>query len=111
MKTQFLRVYEKQIKQTLSSLTMDIESKIRMNQYKTPQDFLQDINKMKQEYLSQVSYSTFKNKELILSQECERIVFKGMENLFMNNSNSYSSEKRHLTERVNYLEQQLSAKK
>jgi hypothetical protein len=63
---------------------MPIESKIRMNQFTNPQDFLASITELKKEFKTKTEGSVYSGKELILSQECERVVFKGMEHLFMN---------------------------
>ena len=61
----------------------EIESKIRLKSYAEPQDLLDDINELKIEFHNQTELSNFKNKELILSQECERLTFKGMEMLYI----------------------------
>lgn len=107
IKARFARDYQKQLKQQIQALVTPIESKIRMNQFKTPQDLMQDMNQLKQDFASAAPESGCKDRELAFSQECERLVFKGMEHLYINASNSSQGEKRHLTEQVTFLEQQL----
>ena len=111
IKTQFLRKFEKQLQKVMQPFVNEIESKIRLNAYKGPQEILDDINELKQQFLNCTSRSKFKNKELILSQECERLTFKAMEHLYMSLQNNVNGEKRQLEERVNYLEQQIQSNK
>lgn len=65
---------------------------------------MEAVDKMKKEFLEELKSSNFKNKELLLSQECERIVFKGMENIFQNQQNLLQREKRQFDEKVTYME-------
>lgn len=73
---------------------------------------MQDITALKQDFQKTADPETrCKDQELLLSQECERLVFKGMEHLYINATNSAQGEKRHLTEKIMYLEQQLQTHK
>jgi UDP-N-acetylglucosamine transferase subunit ALG13 len=108
IKTQFEREYSKKLKNTLAKLVQPVESNIRSSTFKNPQDLMADINKLKTEFLEETKGSTFKQKELVLSQECERLVFKGMEKLYISCNNVNEGEKRQLTEKLNYLEQTIT---
>lgn len=41
------------------------------------------IKALKADFNEATKDSNFKEKDLILSQECERLVYKGMENLYI----------------------------
>lgn len=61
---------------------MPIESKIRNNKYQCPSDLMADITQLKNDF-GKSSDSRCKERELIFSQECEKLVFKGMESLYI----------------------------
>lgn len=82
-----------------------------MNLYKGPQDVLSDINKLKDTFAKETEDCSLKSKDLLLSQECEKLVFKSLEHLLITASMTSNSEKRNSQERINYLEQQLNLKK
>ena len=59
-----------------------VESKIRLDQYARPQDLLDDIVKLKEQYTSETKAIDYKLKEVILLQECERVTTKGLETMW-----------------------------
>lgn len=111
IKTMFERENLKQMKNTLAKHVAPVESKIRHNQFTSPQDLMEAVSKMKKDFLEELKDVSIKNKELLLSQECERIVFKGMDYIFMTLQNQLQCDKRQFDEKINYLEGQISSMK
>ena len=74
IKQKLIKQYEKEINAFLKPLSDQIENKIRMNQFKKPQDLIDEINVMKTEFKEQTKQLGFKNKELIMEKETTRIM-------------------------------------
>ena len=74
IKQKLIKQYEKEINAFIKPLSDQIENKIRMNQFKKPQDLIDEINVMKTEFKEQTKQLGFKNKELIMEKETTRIM-------------------------------------
>ena len=62
-----------------------IEYKIRSESFKTIQDLVDDIRKMKKDFMEETASMALKEKDLILFEEVERFLIKGFESLWRTN--------------------------
>ena len=62
-----------------------IEQKIRSEAFKTIQDLVDDIRKMKKDFMEETAFTALKEKDLILFEEVERLLIKGFESLWRTN--------------------------
>lgn len=71
-----------------------MESLIRGDTLKRPQDLLDELKELKENYREETKEMVFKDKELILTKETERLAIKGLENLWRNAKDSSNFESR-----------------
>jgi hypothetical protein len=71
-----------------------MESLIRGDTLKRPQDLLDELKELKENYREETKEMVFKDKELILIKETERLAIKGLENLWRNAKDSSNFESR-----------------
>lgn len=62
-----------------------IEQKIRSEAFKTVQELVDDIRKMKKDFMEETASMALKEKDLILFEEVERLLIKGFESLWRTN--------------------------
>jgi hypothetical protein len=70
-----------------------MESLIRGDTLKRPSDLLDELKELKEKYREETKDMVFKDKELILTKETERLAIKGLENLWRaaKDSNNFES--------------------
>lgn len=88
-----------------------METLIRGDTLKRPSDLLDELKSVKDSYHESTKDLTFRDKELILTKETERLAIKGLENLWRISKDSSNLAGRQLEEKVIYLEEQLKNKK
>ena len=71
-----------------------MESLIRGDTLKRPQDLLDELKELREKYREETKEMEFKDKELILSKETERLAIKGLENLWRAAKDSSNFESR-----------------
>ena len=71
-----------------------METLIRGDTLKRPQDLLDDLKTMKDSYNESTKDLLFRDKELILSKETERLSIKGLENLWRAQKDSFNLSSR-----------------
>ena len=71
-----------------------MESLIRGDTLKRPQDLLDELKELKENYREETKEMVFKDKELILTKKTERLAIKGLENLWRNAKDSSNFESR-----------------
>ena len=81
-----------------------IEQKIRSESFKTIQDLVDDIRKMKKDFMEETASMALKEKDLILSEEVERLLIKGFESLWRTNGAQTRLFEKQLEERTRYFE-------
>ena len=92
-------------------MTYKMESLIRGDTLKKPLDLLDELKILKSNYHEETKDLVFKDKELILTKETERLAIKGLENLWRAEKDANNFESKQLEQQVKYLEEQLSDKK
>ena len=71
-----------------------MESLIRGDTLNRPQDLIDELKELKENYREETKEMVFKDKELILIKETERLAIKGLENLWRNAKDSSNFESR-----------------
>jgi hypothetical protein len=82
-----------------------METLIRGDTLKRPSDLLDELKSVKDSYHESTKDLTFRDKELILTKETERLAIKGLENLWRISKDSSNLAGRQLEEKVIYLEE------
>jgi hypothetical protein len=95
----------------LAALALSVETKIRGDQLKKPSDLLDEIKILKDSYNEQTKEMKFKDKEVVLQREVERLIIKGFEHLWRNMRDQSTFKHKQSEESVKYLENQVASLK
>ena len=84
---------------------------MRSDKVKTSQDLLDEVKALKEGFKEQTADMNFKDKEVVLQREVERLLVKGFEHLLRAVKDQQTFNTKQSEENVKYLENQVAALK